>query len=1442
MINAVQMKFVLNAQEGFEADWRVLATRHVGWIFSLLIAAICRSKLPDSKPWFLLAAYSIAFDALATDLFCFKPLFSDSNYLNTGTLVFHCGNFGLIVLNPLWFKDGGKSVLDVIEKMVEITMIRGAQSGGVVTFDEKKSGENESREMIGTRTRVVKSKRSDLSILLRKNLSASVGRTRNPVALQKSSEYVPKFYAGHTRFATSSVADFSGTHPHQWSKPSSQRVYDFSESVLRSSDQRVEASSEDLSGRRLRSKASRELTRPKVIRVENFISHNGDFEFFDLNDTSYDADTVMNWLEIALECQKPAYVDSAGIAGMVDLIRCQGCFALSIRFTVCLGLPMSKISDSKSAKLPVMKDYKNLGTLFEEALAEYQSQYPINIEDIRSSLSHRVALCDLTVKKLLVSQSGLEAFSKYMKHPNSDIPDVGITKFVRVVIDAFFDNDLLQTVKYFMFHAKGSFGLCVMSSLESHRQLCLASRGQTISVAFYPKTGAICYGSEQAAVKAGTCVDLDELDMEDPFVNDKDDMEVQRLDLDDLNGEICLIDWANDGNPIVSPPNRQIQQHSVMGGKVKVILTTEKMNEEKLANTTNAALRTRMTMLTNNPFVAPLPPTSNDPIRQDLIEIPLVCKKIQDDWNNKHDKMFSLNRLTALNLGRCIKERIEACANGKYQDNPNRVDILCTGCEVSLWLAEQFASDLQKAFPNLRILALSSNKLLGLYGQDTFGVPTVGFPQGTRTMDLDDTITIICSHSGGTFSPLACSSLFQSSTRNIFVVASEWDTQIGKQLRAMNKSDENVDLKFLFDSRIFTTDVGIRTAEPCSLSIVAMHVLLTKIFQHISIVILSTDSLRQFSGAVITQQDLEILERCNTSNIRALMDIVGADEKGVPLKDDVPCKERELRAAGDIWSEHILENVRAYVMSFIYIVATVVSGYPIVSGIALGAGLSSESRIIYLLKLFDALIYFWLPQINVIILRLIQRRPLLHRMVGRTVVIGDIPWVAQAAEAFLSKIFACSYSIAGLNVHSANPSDHLVHRMTHRVVRGTLCLVGRPDGRLNALTAMESSVCLSVNQASSIQSLGSRCESVTIGHNPFKLPLSARAIFLDRYRPLFLCEHLLDQKLDVSRSLEVSCRGLNLSRRNPNLSGALSNETLLDETIRHSSHIFKKSKGLSSAALLGKYKGLERDTHNLLEHHFLDKSHKVSMTMVIETALHRKKWSNNVRRLFEVLDVDQKHYLKKEEFLNLSSYVSSRSRDELNIIFDQFTGDQSGHLTYDEFYDLMSKTKLELEAMLEPRIRDERGVIQIKTSKERFFGETIVKAENLGTQDSSKFAQLLEATTRQGYAQELYESRVASLQRFVSMTVMFHQMGWRVERFFSKNTFGLLGYRIDRTHSIMRVATTASPISGADVRDSAKLWCYMKRIKTSVKTISQAWIDYNTRKKSRVKKALVSHE
>lgn len=131
-------------------------------------------------------------------------------------------------------------------------------------------------------------------------------------------------------------------------------------------------------------------------------------------------------------------------------------------------------------------------------------------------------------------------------------------------------------------------------------------------------------------------------------------------------------------------------------------------------------------------------------------------------------------RLTAWNLAKCIRQRLKGHVNGTIKAGSTDVDILLTGCEVSLWLAEQFAADLNKCFPKLQIKTVSSNKLLGLFGQE-LAMPTTGFPFTSRTLDMhDDPIVIIVSHSGGTFSPLACSNLLQSFSRSIFAVTSEW--------------------------------------------------------------------------------------------------------------------------------------------------------------------------------------------------------------------------------------------------------------------------------------------------------------------------------------------------------------------------------------------------------------------------------------------------------------------------------------------------------------------------------------------------------------------------------------------------------------------------------------------------------------------------------------------
>jgi hypothetical protein len=114
----------------------------------------------------------------------------------------------------------------------------------------------------------------------------------------------------------------------------------------------------------------------------------------------------------------------------------------------------------------------------------------------------------------------------------------------------------------------------------------------------------------------------------------------------------------------------------------------------------------------------------------------------------------------------------------------------------------------------------------------------------------------------------------------------------------------------------------------------------------------------------------------------------------------------------------------------------------------------------HLATIADSTLYAFLPWWTTVLIRLVQGRPWLHRVAGRSILIGDVPWVAQSAEAFASKLFALSYSIASCSFASANPADHLVHRHTHRVRRGSLLAVGRPDGRLNALTTAEAACTL----------------------------------------------------------------------------------------------------------------------------------------------------------------------------------------------------------------------------------------------------------------------------------------------------------------------------------------------------------------------------------------------
>mmetsp|Transcript_46359 Transcript_46359/g.88497 ORF Transcript_46359/g.88497 Transcript_46359/m.88497 type:complete len:1353 (-) Transcript_46359:72-4130(-) len=1168
-------------------------------------------------------------------------------------------------------------------------MMRGAQSGGVVTYLPAGHG-----GMKGCRSRVVNKKRTDLSLLLSKQLKWDVARR----CLFSGPVKTPAVFSGHTRFATSSVANLSGTHPHQWMPPSSQPVWSLSPE-----------------GQLLR----------RMQNVEMFVTHNGDFEFLKVEGNMHPVDSVQEWLTRVLGVAPPSLTDSCAIAGLMDLLRTQGLWFASIRYaSVCWD-----VADLRDSFVMGSNLIQSVAEVMDQVFAELMhktdgfSGHSESTQDTKErvhslrALLPQMVLPKLSSNKELLNHLEVVHFHNGMQatqrgggksassfadgHDNTDYegdaslrrasshrgPSSGtelLANFVTATVDAFFNNDLLFAASYFLRCAKGSFGLCVTSSLDADKQVVLAARGQTMSMSVFPEQKLILFGSEQAAVKAA---------MERPAYSKKTEQyldKAYRIDLNDLGGELVLVNWAASSQrpEMMSEAfaeevaRGEVQQATLMtSGRYAVVATVRQENLK-------SAIVDRVVPFVNNAFIQPLPPVHQDPIADDISRIPNVMKQIQNNWNSG----AHLNNVSSWTFAKTLAERVKSrLSENRHSDQ--MLDLLITGQEVSLWAGEQFAADLHMCFPNLRIRTMSANKVLALYGLD-YNAAATGFQFNEESPDLSGAVVLVVSHSGGTFAPLAVTKLLISLTPSIFAVTGDWDTQISRAIREQNQS--------MFESRVMISDAGILPAEPCSLSLVATHQTLTQLLLYLMRYFSSfvDPAVNEATGAVFYKHDMEELATMNANNVACMEEIVGSNVHG----NSCPSKLCEsLRNQGRIWSQHILEAPISWILSFTYIMVTVVASFPLVYGICAVCGADSLSVWPWLSKLalvLDGLIYVFLPLWTTILIRLIQGRHWLHRLGTRAIVIGDIPWVSQSLDQFVSKLFARSYSISTPHVYSGNPADQLVHKFTHRVSRGTLLAVGRPDGRCNALAGAENAVCLAVNQASSIQHLGVCCESITVGHNNFKLPLSQAHIVLhDHGRPTFISERIMAKSLD---------RGISPST----IIGLLQNiKAAGQEEMDASCASLDDAPGIGESA---------------------DASTR-SLKALTPTAV--------LKRSASVLEmhVEQNKY-------KVRSSQSARSLDVNQDVPEHFG-----------------------------------------------FGQ---KLQNLFPEDSP--SELME---KQALPQRLYETRIASMQRCVAFMTMFHEMGLRVQQFWPMVSCGFLRYDMDRTQSIMRIATTASPVSGMDVQD-----------------------------------------
>ena len=134
---------------------------------------------------------------------------------------------------------------------------------------------------------------------------------------------------------------------------------------------------------------------------------------------------------------------------------------------------------------PSMEEYEVLARYFEKALDQLidgddgkKTLQECSTHENRSKLTESVMH---TLHEQLEQSSDAAfnrlSFKKLSQFITWNVEEgSSLLRLVRGTIDVFFDNDLLHCTRFFLENAKGSFGLCVVSSLDAERQACFAAR------------------------------------------------------------------------------------------------------------------------------------------------------------------------------------------------------------------------------------------------------------------------------------------------------------------------------------------------------------------------------------------------------------------------------------------------------------------------------------------------------------------------------------------------------------------------------------------------------------------------------------------------------------------------------------------------------------------------------------------------------------------------------------------------------------------------------------------------------------------------------------------------------------------------------------------------------------------------------------------------------
>jgi len=1042
---------------------------------------------------------------------------------------FCCGNWGLIAvregIGPVAGQAKSCSALwphvceEILVRVIDIVELRGAQAGGLITYAQAANG-----DVTCIRARQVKSKRGNLGDMMFRKFRGAVRSSslRSALKMNRLTGLPVVLAQGHSRFGTSSKPAEIETHPHQWLGPHSDVVW--------------------------RNDQANGQWRREVTNVCITITHNGDFDAFELYGNMVPNGQLGEWLGRVLHKPHFGKGDSAKMAGIMDLLIAQGRWRAAVRLAfvevvlqhheeVC---GWHELNPGDPNVVPTPKEFEYVARIFDSTFEKAIMRTPDflktkgAVESLASTIAQVLtkegeaavlvgADCEKNAKKLLeswaVSGPVLQAYCKRAVH-------------------SFFDNDVFTAISHFFRYAEGTFAISCSCSLDPNN-IVIAAKGQPLSITFDQRRPIAIWASEPRSLQ------LSWPGMAREWAGKA------RFDLADATGEAIEMKMLPSKaaerlvkkgySPGVKDAKHFMPPHdeASMRQPYRLVLrgTSLGHHHKPLAE---EAFRKRWVRLTGPPPPPPLPlqpffqkiptsltwwlPTSvilasPDPISRDIQTIPSTLAEVNDSWTDR----TSLNWQSGVKFSNCIARLLRDRENGIGADG---IDVLVLGIENSLWLGQQFAADLARVYPRLKVTAMSSNWVLGMMQKAQGHVMPTNFALSRRNFKFSPHgMVLSISQSGTTYPTVWATRNLTQLPLCIFAMSGEFDTVLANSIGQDLTKPE-------FAGALFSTMSGVRPNEPSTTATLAMHHTLTWL-------LLFTTERLLTSGAIqergYQKKDL-IIDRTNPTPacelrlhpLRQLKDMavnvidVAEQISGVTRHGTLVASSTRdgLLDMGAYLSSALMEGWFSTILSAAYVYITVTVGVPLLSTIWLHVEDAIELdedeplsiALHYVFAHLDAWIYVFLGAILSSIHRLLTGRRLWTRYTGRGLVIVDCTMNYKLLRAYTSKLKSLAYRFQSFGVSGQNPQDHFVHEMTHLTQSEGIVIVGRPDGRLGSLAAAEAATIMSTQQARFIASRPcAGVECMGIGHNPWVKPtLFARHVTIPvDNRPPFLSSQLL---------------------------------------------------------------------------------------------------------------------------------------------------------------------------------------------------------------------------------------------------------------------------------------------------------------------------------------------